>query len=224
MAQFSVSTAFTEGWERFAAHWKFLIGITLLYLIVSGGLGGVSTHSVFSNNLPTIFGTHLLSLAATSVLSVFLVKLTLDIYDTKPVSWGTLFTGLDWTTFWRYVGATILVGLAVTIGFICLILPGLYLALKYSQVRYLIVDKKMRVFEALSESSRLTVGIKWKLIGFSFLVLLLVLVSLIPVGLGLLISLPWSLLAIVSVYRQLNQSLAESTIVTPPAKPSSLKS
>ncbi|NIA12397.1 MAG: hypothetical protein GWP10_22450 [Nitrospiraceae bacterium] len=88
----------------------------------------------------------------------------------------------------------------ISIGFILLIVPGIYLAVSYIFAELLIVDKKLDAWEAL-ETSRKTVTKNW----FEYFALLVVLmfiniIGLIPLGLGLVITVPISSMSIVSAY------------------------
>lgn len=80
----------------------------------------------------------------------------------------------------------------VVVGLLFLIVPGIYLGLKYQFFGYLIVDRGMGPFEALKESGRLTEGAKTDL--FVFWLSLFCGILVIMIVLGLLIALPIGLL------------------------------
>ena len=71
---------------------------------------------------------------------------------------GVLFSGGPF--FVTYVLATILVTLAVTFGFILLIVPGVILSLMFGQYLYLIVDRNLGVMDSISSSIRIMDGNK----------------------------------------------------------------
>jgi len=71
---------------------------------------------------------------------------------------GDIFAGGPF--FVNGILAAILVGLAVIAGMIAFIVPGIILALMFSQVMYLIVDKNAGVMDSLSGSSHITRGNK----------------------------------------------------------------
>jgi len=88
----------------------------------------------------------------------------------------------------------------ITIGFILFIIPGIYLTVSYLFSELLIVDKKLDAWEAL-ETSRKTITKSW----FAYFALVVILffinlLGLIPFGLGIFITAPISLMAIVSAY------------------------
>jgi len=85
-----------------------------------------------------------------------------------------------------YIAMTIM----LFIGFMLLILPGIYLAVSYSFTYALVVDKGLGVWEAM-ELSRKTVTQQWlKFFGLALLCGLIIMISVIPFGIGLIWSIP----------------------------------
>jgi hypothetical protein len=86
---------------------------------------------------------------------------------------------------WRMLGLYILVGLVVLVGFILLIIPGLIMIRRYLLAPYVMLDKKVGISEAMSQSaelSKLNSGAIWGIIGVMFLIGLL---NVIPIIGGL---------------------------------------
>ena len=103
--------------------------------------------------------------------------------------------------FWRFLGAHILTVIAVAIGFLLLVVPGIILAIGLSFVPYLVVDRGLGPIEALKESWRITKGHKWQL-----LLLLLALVGINLLGVlalivGIFVTVPITMLAFAHAYR-----------------------
>ncbi len=88
----------------------------------------------------------------------------------------------------------------IAIGFLLFIIPGIYLVVSYLFAELLIVDKKMDAWEALEES-RKRITKKW-FSYFAFLVVLAVInfLGLIPLGLGLIVTMPLTMMAVVVAY------------------------
>jgi len=80
----------------------------------------------------------------------------------------------------------------VAFGLVLLIIPGIYLALKYQFYGYLIVDKGMGPIKALKESGRITDGAKKDLL--IFWLVLFCSIAVIALVLGIFIALPVGLL------------------------------
>ncbi len=85
---------------------------------------------------------------------------------------------------------TIATGLLTMLGFMLLVLPGLYLAIAYMMAMALVIDRDMGVWEAM-ETSRKAVTKHWFKIFLLYLVLgLLMMVASIPIFIGLIWVLP----------------------------------
>ncbi len=65
--------------------------------------------------------------------------------------------------FWRFLGAHILTAIAIALGFLALIVPGIILALGLAFVPYLVVERGLGPIDAIKESWRITKGHKWQL-------------------------------------------------------------
>lgn len=103
-------------------------------------------------------------------------------------------------------GARILLFLLVLAGFILLIIPGIYWALKYQFVPYILVDQKCGIMDAFTLSSQLTKGKKWKLLGFNLTLFGIILLGILCFFMGLLIAVPLIGLAEAYIYRELANS------------------
>jgi uncharacterized membrane protein len=76
------------------------------------------------------------------------------------------------------------------VGFLLLVLPGIYLAVSYSFTYPLIVDKGLSTWEAM-ELSRKTISKQWfKFFGLGLLSGLMIFVSILPFGVGLIWTIP----------------------------------
>ena len=58
--------------------------------------------------------------------------------------------------FWKYLGASILFGLAVASDLSCSIVPGIIFALMFMFTTFLVIDRELGPIEAMKESHRIT--------------------------------------------------------------------
>jgi uncharacterized membrane protein len=100
-------------------------------------------------------------------------------------------------------------------GLILLIVPGIYLGLKYQFFSYLIVDKELGVLDSLKESSQITQGVKWQLFGFSLALIGINILGALAFGIGLLVTIPLTVVAHVFVYRKLSTRLMLVPVTVP---------
>lgn len=103
---------------------------------------------------------------------------------------------------WPIVLAAILISIFTFVGFLLLILPGLYLSIAYALALPLIAEKELGAWRAM-ESSRRAVTKHW--FKFFFLLILMgliLVVSAIPFGIGLIWTYPMSINVLGIVYRE----------------------
>ena len=176
-----ISDYFRRGWELFTRNPGNLIG----FLVLSGLISAAATVVPFGGFLLT---------PLTAGYYIFIFKIIKD----EPAEFGDFFKGFNY--FLPIVISSLLVGIFVTIGFILLVLPGIYLAVGYLFVMPFIVDKGMHFWQAM-EVSRKLISKDW----FSFFVLVILLALLNFVGallllVGLLVTIPWSICAMSVAY------------------------
>lgn len=94
-------------------------------------------------------------------------------------------------------------GVAVIVGLIFLIVPGIYLMLRLMFVPILVVDRELTAREALSASWDATRGHTGFLFLFFLTTLFANIIGLLALGVGLLISLPTTAMAQMAVYNTL---------------------
>jgi len=98
---------------------------------------------------------------------------------------------------------TLLIYLIVFIGILLLVLPGIYLAFAYMYAGSLVVEKKMGIWEAMEASRRAVTHSWFKLFFVWIIIMVLIIISAIPLLIGLIWTLPLSLLCFGVVYKTL---------------------
>lgn len=199
--KFSKEQAIRFGWERM----KDNIGFFIVYLIILFILEGFFSvfASTFSDSLPSLSLLFNLGSWIVSIVSlIFIVKIGLKLYDHPNIgSYEFLF--FSTSLFFKFLLGYVMYTLLAIIGFLLLIVPGIYLAIKYQYVQYLIVDKNMDVIEAFKESGRMTDGHKWNLFLLFLLFLAISALGFLALGIGLLVTIPIVIVAQAYVYRKL---------------------
>lgn len=107
------------------------------------------------------------------------------------------------------LGAYFLVVLVTLLGFILLILPGIYLSVSYVFTLSLVADKGLGVWEAMELSRKTVTQQWWKFFGLSLVILLIITLSIIPLGVGLVWSVPITYLTYGLLYHRLFDEEAE---------------
>jgi uncharacterized membrane protein len=106
--------------------------------------------------------------------------------------------------FWPFLGAYILTALAIALGFLALIIPGIILAMGLAFVSYLVVDRGLGPIEAMKESWRITKGHKWQLLLLFLALLGINLLGILALIIGVFVTVPITMLAFAHAYRTLN--------------------
>ena len=110
-----------------------------------------------------------------------------------------------------YFVASIVVGIITTVGFMLLIIPGIYWGLRFQFFGWVIVDKEVGPLEAMRESWEITRGSAGSLFLFALLLFAVNLVGALVVLVGLIVTVPLSLVATGYVYRTLERTDEEET-------------
>lgn len=197
MNTLSVKESLAFGWNTFKARPWFFVGTFALYAVIQIML------SVVQNYLPG-FVSFLLSMIASTLLYIGLITIYLKAHaDPKSPEFSDFWRP---ELFWRYLAASIILAVIVMVGFILLIVPGIFLALAFAFTGYLVVDKGMNPVAALKESARITKGNRWKLLLLGVVLIVLTFLGALPFFLGLLVIGPISMLAGIHAYRVLEKA------------------
>lgn len=97
----------------------------------------------------------------------------------------------------------ILMYIMIILGYLLFILPGIYLSFAYVMAIPLIVDKDMGAWEAL-ETSRKAVTKHWfSLFGFFIVLSIIMVVSMLPLMIGLIWAIPLMAVSVALVYKEI---------------------
>src|SRR5499427_1890351 len=171
----------SEAWDlyrRFASH--FLLIAFVIYVITALLVGLLSLAGVVGAILGAI-----LSFAATYVVQASLIKAVQDVRD------GRVDLDLSQTVqaaspyILPVIGAAILAGIGITIGFVLLIVPGLILLTFWCLIIPFIVLGGSGVFASFGNSWRTVRGYAWRVFGTYVLVFLILVAFSIVLGLVL---------------------------------------
>lgn len=195
-AQFTIGELVKEAWQKTrGAKGSIWGGVMAMYLIVFAvSFGGMAASQAFykGSDPMVLAGTNITLQLVSSWLSMLMtggvmligVRRALE----QRVSWKMAFAGFSKAL--SMTVAIILQSILIVIGFILLVLPGIYLAVGYALTLPLILDKGMGPWEAL-EASRKAIHKKWWTVFGLYLVMLLIsTVAAIPLGLGLIWVIP----------------------------------
>jgi len=159
------------------------------------------------------YAIYLVSALIQGAFTMGQIKIALGFADNKQSRYKDLFSCFH--LLLKYIIASTLYTLIVVLGFILFIIPGIIWGIKYQFYIHFMVDKEVGPIEALKLSSRATYGAKSELLVFGFVLSLINIAGVLCCGIGLLVTLPLTLVAWTYVYRILERQLE-----TPEAPPS----
>lgn len=197
----TIGGSFQHAWGVLKRCWPKLLAIVVLWLVVV--FAGAVVQAAWERNESASAVGQLIGLA----YSLFFVG---------PVEIGALYAFLkavrggrpeidDLFAAFRhnYVSAVVaptLASLLIVFGLFLFVLPGLYLAMRFSFVGFLVMDEGLGPLEALGESWRRTSGRFWTLLGAAALGLFVVWVGVILLVVGSIVGIALAGLAFATLY------------------------
>ena len=110
----------------------------------------------------------------------------------------------------KIVFLTILTALGITLGLICLILPGIYLMIAWSMAMPLMLKYDLRLWEALKVSRKAVTHQWWSFFGTFILMAIVIIISALPLGIGLIWTIPMCICLYGKLFNTVFQEGAES--------------
>lgn len=232
----TVGSVLADGWKALKKDLWFFIGIMAVYLVANITLSAVSQMADGSNIiLRIIIGIILFTIQA--ILYLGLVRIGLSLVDGRKPPFTALFS--SYPIAWKYVAATILLVICIVILVVGIIVPTIalgsvigsksisagimaggfimslagiaWLVVTFFLYSFFIVERGMGPVASLMESKRVTRGSRWRLLGLLILLVGLNIIGLLCFFIGLLITIPISIVSLASVYRSLAGSISEQT-------------
>lgn len=210
----SLKEILKESWKQTKSNYKFLVPLFLLVMVVSFAL------NLEGDDMFSFFGV--VSLLVSPVIYYVVTSSSLKISRGEKVSFKDLFTGLTQKIYLSFLAVSFAVGLAMIViagisfflisvnhvfgGLLSLILT-IFLAIYLIGViffpYYRLIDVGSNFWVAIKDSINLAKGSRLFLIKFIIVTFFINLLGIIALGVGLLLTLPLSAIAMAHVYDKL---------------------
>lgn len=213
-----IGDAIQFGWDTFKENAVFLIVVQLAALLAEGIVKAASEWWERIGG----FYDYAMSIAyivVTMIILLGLTKISLKLRDREKVEFANLFDSFN--VLGPFLIAGILVGLAIGLGTVLLVIPGIIVAIKFWFTGYLVYDEKLGPIEAIKRSIFITNGYGFELFLFGMLLFGINVLGFICLGVGILVSGPVTILAAAYVYRHLNPLAQVNNTQSEPAAPPS---
>ncbi len=202
----NISNVISEAWGKTKGVKRYILGAAVLMyvgifvaIMLLALLGTEGAEPGLGFILIQIV-TQLLMMTISVPFFAGMMLLAMKKVQGQPFDFGDILSGFRKIAPLVIAGA--LMNVFIIVGFVFLIIPGLYLSFAYMLTLPLIIDRDMGVWEAM-ETSRKAITKHWfSFFGFWLVMMLIFLVAMIPFGLGLIWVAPMFILAYVIVYRE----------------------
>jgi hypothetical protein len=168
-----------QGWELFKPHWLHLC----LMMVILSLVGAIPYVGPF--------------IAAGFVVAVN--RAVLGLLAGRAPRVEMMFTGFD--RYLQGLVAAIIIGLVLPIAFLCLIVPGIYLALLWSQTYFVLADTNQDFWSAMQSSIEVTKGYRWEIFCLWLAYFLIMILGLLVFCVGIYVSHAVGTVAFALAYR-----------------------
>ena len=170
-----------EAWRMYRAHAVHLLTIAFVIYLVAAVIAALLA---LAGGFVGVLLASIVELFAAFLLQAALVKAVQDVRDGRAdLSLGETVSAAT-PYIWPVAGASILAGIAITIGLILLIAPGLFLITIWAVIVPVIVIERSGAIPSFGRSQQLVRGNGWHV--FGTLVLVFVILLVVDTVLGLI--------------------------------------
>lgn len=198
-AVLSEAWALTSGFK--GTCWAGYLVVLCVSLIASGVLAAVFGTAALGGNTIAAFVGQMIGMMAVYPFLTGTIMMGVRRAVGLPVTARLVVGYLD--VLVPVALASVFITLLCTLGFMLLVIPGIYLTIGYALALPLIADRRIDAWPAM-EASRRTIGRQWFRVAGVLLALgLLTALSAIPLGIGLIWTLPMGIVVVGILYRDL---------------------
>ncbi len=208
--EFSIGSVLSEAWEKtYGVKWQFqlaflyyfltILAVVIVLGIAIAGLMALSQDPAMEGLMQVIsqLGINLVMMPIIMGITIMGIKRSVS----SPISAGLVFSCFSKTL--PLFATLVLMYILIFIGFILLIVPGIYLMIAYFMAMPLVVEKNMGPWQAM-ETSRKAITHRWfSIFGIFFIMGIILVISAIPLGIGLIWSIPMLYIIIGITYRNM---------------------
>jgi hypothetical protein len=192
-----IGSYFSRGWDLFKQYALPFIGFLLLTVLIG----------IIASRLPAPLGADergrggIVNGLLSPIFSAGMYIVAFKLAKGQNVSFGDFFRGFN--NFLQIFVLSLVSGLLIALGFVLLVIPGIYLAVSYFFALSLLIEKRFDFWTALETSRKLVTKRWFSFLGFGLLLFLLNLGGVLLCGVGVLITAPWTVCTIVAAYEDI---------------------
>ena len=198
-AKFSISEVFKTSWKKVKEQIWVLAGLFVAYGIVSGVLNMLLTP--LSSSPVGAVVVSLISGIVSIIFSLGYIKNCFQTLDDEEPQFSAY--GNQLNKILKYIVGGLLYSIAILIGTVFLVIPGIYIALRLQFYSCFIVEENLGGVEALKKSWEITKGQTWPLFLLALTWIGLAILGIICFIVGLFVAMPVTYVMSCYVYRKL---------------------
>ncbi len=185
----NIQSYLSQAWEMFRENIGEFIGFTLVIFAVwlVSAMFDAGSSLLFSSVAAPFYAGY----------SIVAFKLMLR----QPFQFSDFFRGFNY--FLPLFLASLASTLLVSIGFVLLLIPGIYLAIGYMFTTFLVIDYRMEFWQALETSRKIITKNWFAFFGFSFALFVINILGFLALGVGLLVTIPVTACATAIAYKEI---------------------
>lgn len=217
--KFAIDAVFEAGWKVMKAKFWPLLGVmgvaglvAALVPMANFVIGAGGTFSVENIGTQLLMGT--IWLIITMTIELGFMNVNLMALDGKKFSADDCFKCIKFLP--SYAVAMLLSRMAIGLGFLCFIIPGIILLISFQFAGFFIVEKRLGPIAALKASWTICDGARWQLILFGILGQLINLFGTMCFIVGQIPAFMINGVALASTYRSLLASTPQLSDLLPP--------
>ena len=171
-----------QGWSIYMRFWQHLLPIAFVVSLI---VSAISLVLAAAGGWFAVLAAVIVSTVGVFLIQAALTEGVADVRDGRAdLSLGETL-GRAWPRLWTVVGVSIVAGIAIALGLVLLIVPGLYLMTIWSVVVPVVVLERLGVFQAMGRSRELVRGYGWTVFGVIVLTFLIDFAASIVLGIAL---------------------------------------
>jgi uncharacterized membrane protein len=202
----SIGDVLSEAWAKTGgSKWPFHLSFLYYFLVMMGIMMVLGVVVAIGQDMGFMMllqilmqiGINLIVMPMIMGIVMMGVRRSVD----RPISAGMVFN--YFSKMLPLFVTMLLIYLMVIIGFLLLIIPGIYLMIAYYMAMPLVVEKGLSPWQAM-ETSRKAITHRWfSVFGLFIVMTIILIISMIPLGLGLIWTLPMTMIAYGILYRNM---------------------
>jgi hypothetical protein len=198
--KFSISAALNEGWAKFRAQPLLALGAFLI-AGAAPALLSIGAKMVAGDSWLVMIFLGLAHFVVTLLLSAGMIQIYVRMIDNVPTNFVDFL--MDWRKVLNFAICNLLYTLIFWVGICLFVVPGIIWLIQFFFAPYAVVAEGLGPIAALRKSSDLTRGARWPLLGFAMVLVLLNALGFTCLVIGLVLTVPVTLLSLAYVYRRL---------------------